>query len=304
MEVFTRRITVNAPTINIAVIADAHAGSIACDWQLLKQAVEYIRQTPNCLWYSAGDLWEGILPGDPRFDLVTFDWEFHEKGLQVIPYVQKAFLEKMIELFDPIKDKCIGLAIGNHERKAGGGVLAGLTMALCDALRTDKNPGLRFLGWTWQCRLIFKHSRRKIPERLIIFMSEHGTGGGQTKGWKAQKLDRRLGQFPRPDVLVKGHVHDLMIIANPDIGCHRDPSPEYDDFYDSRLRWGANCPSMMDAYKKGKILYPEWREHQPAVKGLMEIHINLWDYRYPMAVPRYALLKLPGMEKPFDAKGE
>lgn len=254
-------------TIKLVVISDVHYGSVACDTALFHKILKYI-QDNDCYWLSLGDTWEGILPGDPRFDLTAYDFGEFKTEEEQVENSAFIFLDKMITAFAPIKDTCCGLALGNHEFAAGGGVLRGLTKEL------TKRLNVPFLGWTFQIKFLFTRKDGK-EKRTYILMGEHGYSAPRTIGYLPNLMQRRLGDSTVVDALITGHAHQAFAIALPDPGI--DPAPNESTKYLSRTRHIIACPSMCDSYKLGKILYAERKSYRPTVKGAYLLKFDVWN---------------------------
>ena len=94
----------NFTEIEIHTFADEHIGDEHCDIERLKKRIEYVKNTPNAFCILNGD----ILDNATRTSIGdTYTQEFN-------PMEQ---LQKAVELFECIKDKCICITHGNHENR-------------------------------------------------------------------------------------------------------------------------------------------------------------------------------------------
>lgn len=156
----------------------------------LRERIAHIAENPRALWIGGGDYGSLILPNDPRFSTPSSD------PVHRLPDV---YLERCEELFAPIREKCVGLATGNHEDTIGKhyhrGVGAELAMRLG---RPEMYIGTR--GWAI---LKFKLGTRHLTIRAFQY---HGWSSGRLKGRKAIQAERDIGAW-RADALFLGHDH-------------------------------------------------------------------------------------------------
>jgi hypothetical protein len=156
----------------------------------LAERIAEIKADPKALWIGGGDYASLILPNDPRFQTPM---------LESVHRLPDVYLERCEQLFGPIRDKCVGIGIGNHETTIGKyyhrGVGAELAMRLGIP---QKYLGVR--GWSV---LKFKWGTHALTLMLYQF---HGWSAGRLKGRKALQAERDVGAW-RADVLLLGHDH-------------------------------------------------------------------------------------------------
>ena len=99
---------------SIIPIGDIHLGNRGCDIERLKKLVMWIKNKDNCYWIGMGDYIEAIVYTDKRFDPESIDDTYLTPRLADAVHQQK---RDIINLLNPIADKCLGLHRGNHEEK-------------------------------------------------------------------------------------------------------------------------------------------------------------------------------------------
>jgi hypothetical protein len=111
---FTKRIEYeNADSLySITFLGDTHIGSSYCDEKTLQVDINTIAENPYARWVGMGDICEWIQRSDPRFatDELASWITTQTKD------IAKVERERAVSLLYPIKDKCLGLIEGNHER--------------------------------------------------------------------------------------------------------------------------------------------------------------------------------------------
>lgn len=177
-------------------LGDMHAGTIHCSEHKIRSKVQQIKDDPFARWIGLGDYGEFIGKSDPRFD-----------GKCIAPWVDpneiaESEIDFIVNLFNPIKDKCIGLIEGNHEdafRKHQDG---DPQKQIC------KRLGLANLGYTAFINLTFQR-RHTTEAHVFLGVASHGAGGAITKGAKVTRLERFMDNF-NARWYAHGHVHDCI----------------------------------------------------------------------------------------------
>jgi len=94
-------------------LSDVHWMSKACAEERVKQDIAEIKNDPYSFWIGGGDMVDFIGHTDRRFDPdAVADWV----SVKDLGDLGKVGMKQMAKLLKPIKDKCLGLLIGNHER--------------------------------------------------------------------------------------------------------------------------------------------------------------------------------------------
>lgn len=182
--------------IKVEIFSDLHIGSKKCDYNSIRERIERVKNENNRYCVIAGD----VINNSTK----TSVGDVYEEELTPMQQVKQAIM-----LFEPIKDKIIGICAGNHERRSYKTDGVDLLYFLASELRlTDR--------YDYASCLVFVrlgHKNRSAKEgansRKVcysIYMT-HGDGqGGRTIGGKANGLQRR-GQVVNADIVITGHTH-------------------------------------------------------------------------------------------------
>jgi hypothetical protein len=177
-------------------LSDLHVGTIHCAEEKIRHKVQDIKNDKNAMWIGGGDYGDFITPKDKRWNHGQIsDWvKQHDIGESVRNY--------LVELLDPIKDKCIGLLYGNHEASYSKQNDNDVHQHIC------KDMGVPNLGYS--CFAQLKFQRENSAERHTITGAfTHGTGNAITEGAKVNNLMRFMKAF-RADIYGYSHVHDYI----------------------------------------------------------------------------------------------
>ena len=185
----------------ILPISDAHIGDPRADLKLLKSRIDYIARTENAYTILVGDIFNNAVRSGVS--------DIYGEVTSPMDAVQYA-----VQLFEPIKDKILGITDGNHEG------------------RTYKNDGLQIGAFVAaELGLADKYS----PDALMLFVrlgeakdghkrqvcytiyATHGDGGGRKEGAKAIRL-ADMACIVDADVYIHAHTHLPMIMKQ---GFHR-----------------------------------------------------------------------------------
>ena len=201
-------------------LADFHLGNRATEKDRLWRDIQAIKDDPYSFWVGVGDYGDYISPRDRRFDAEAIDPEI--LGVGDLKSVGRAVAASVAKWMEPIKDKCLGLAFGNHEDKYMNEQEQGdLHAWLCTEM------GVRNLRYSALFDVVFIRSGAKSPRLVtsppvknkgtsftVRFYVHHGAGGAVTKSGKANRLERFM-QMTTADVVFAAHCHDGMILPCP-----------------------------------------------------------------------------------------
>ena len=186
----------DVPEIELHIFADEHIGDENCDLERLKERIKYVSETPNAYCLLNGDILDNATKtsiGD------TYTQEFN-------PMEQ---LQKAVEIFSPIKDKCLAITHGNHEnrtyRKEGINLSYLLSAQLGLTDKYSPTSALVFLRFGKS-----KNNSGTSKQLYSIFLL-HGSGGGKKEGAKAIRL-ADLNTIIDADIFVHSHTHLPMIM--------------------------------------------------------------------------------------------
>lgn len=168
-------------------IGDVHWGNRECEEEHFKRAVNEIGER-EAWWIGLGDYVECALTA---FTPPGAVWD------QTMEPTDQFFQFK--ELLQPIKQRCVGLIIGNHEerlRKAG--------FDSCRVLANDL--GTHYFG-------PMAHFALKVGTQRYSGAAWHGAGGAVTLGAKVNQLVRGA-EVTMPDMRWQGHTHEKLVVSS------------------------------------------------------------------------------------------
>ena len=209
-------------------LADTHLLSASCAEGELDRDIKKIKNDPYSLWVGGGDYADYIGYDDgKRFDP---DCVSDKLTIRDLGRLGKKSVQVVHDKLSPIKDKCLGLLFGNHEkhyqRHQKQEELHGW---LCTEM------GVPNLGYSALFDLVFKRSVRKepgiiqptknemrmSPTHTFRIFCHHGCGFATTPGGKLNKLIHFMNAF-EADIYFVGHVHDKMGRRQTRIGADAD----------------------------------------------------------------------------------
>jgi predicted phosphodiesterase len=236
-------------TFYLYAIGDAHVGALNCAETELRRHVRRIQDKPNAYWIAGGDLCDAVILKDSRrFDPhVLPDWMLEggaEKVRKNLKDMLDAQEQRALQIFEPIKDKCIGAIEGNHEFAIMKHHNRDHMANMCKGLEVSDLTDCAFI------RLVF---RRGEATRTVRVFAHHGHGGGRTPGAEPNKL-ARMANDKDVDIVLTGHTHTFQImppIAMLTVPTHGklpdDPIP----YEKHAANWGCYVYS----YKAGPSTY-------------------------------------------------
>jgi len=189
-------------------ISDAHIGDPLFSLRHLDRTIGLIRDTPNAITLLNGDLCNTIIkasPGNIYSQLKT-------------PQDQRDYV---IGKLMPIKDKILGVVIGNHEERILNATGIDICKDIASALGVPYRPeGLLH-------RVVFGGGNSGHPEKPYSYMiyHTHGYGGARTKGAKDTKL-QRIAMYLDADLYFMSHDHTVS--AWPEVSLESDPRSHID----------------------------------------------------------------------------
>ncbi len=242
-------------------LGDIHAGTVHCVEDEVKTKVAQIARERNAYWIGMGDYGEFITPRDKRFDpnlKSIASWVETDN-------IATCLTDWIVDLFKPIKKKCIGLLYGNHENAMRVYNHDNVQKNICDKL------GVTNLGYSSFIRLFFKRENSR-ETHLVKGAFTHGAGSAVTKGAKLNKLRRFMNDF-EAHIYGYAHMHDLIRDEKPYMTLTSQP------FGKARIKAvesvGSVTGSWFRTYSQGIIAsYGEQKAYPPTVIGCPVFLIN------------------------------
>lgn len=171
---------------------------------MFKTDVKSIQSDPLALWIGGGDYCRFINRKDRRHRESELAKWLHGKdditGLQ-----ERSFIEEV----SPIKEKCLGLAKGNHEDDILAWYERDVYASIVNSLTSpDRHVRLDVGGFV----VIYWQTNGKTRWRMVVF-AHHGAGGGLLEGGHALMLGR-LPKWYDFDIALLGHRHIKQWVPN------------------------------------------------------------------------------------------
>ena len=181
-----------AEMIEIHPMADLHIGDSMCDFKLIQERIEHIKNTPNAYCILDGDLMDTAICssiGD------TY-------GANLQPMEQ---LKQCVKIFEPIKGKILAVLPGNHESRVYKSDGLDMTELMCAQLgipqKYSPTTALLFIRFGKG-----KNHGRKEHKQLYTAYVTHGSGGGRKEGGKVNRL-ADLASIVDADIYIHAHTH-------------------------------------------------------------------------------------------------
>ena len=173
---------------------------MCCDYKLILNDLEYIKNTPNCYCLLDGDLMDTAIAssiGD------TYSSTHN-------PMEQ---LQECVNLFAPIKDKIIAVVGGNHENRIYRSDGIDITQLMCNQLGISD----RYSPTTALMFLRFGEDKKHRKVCYSLYMT-HGSGGGRKEGGKINRLADLAG-IVDADIYLMAHTHQPAAFRNTFYRC-------------------------------------------------------------------------------------
>lgn len=249
-------------------LADIHWLNRACAEGEIRRDIKEIEKDPFSFWIGGGDYCDFIGYRDKRFDPDSVpEWV----PVKELGRLGKFGMEQIADLCRPIKDKCLGLVLGNHEKKYE---LATEQESLHGWLCTEL--GVKSLEYSALFDVVFcrtmtaempclqstppenPNGRNACAFRVFV---HHGAGYAQTPGGKLNRLVQFMQSFDA-DLYFCGHVHDQVARQEPAIGANATCTKLV-----QRKRLGLVSGSYLKTYAQGACSYGEQRGYRPTNLG-------------------------------------
>lgn len=178
-----------ADTIEIHPMADLHIGDSQCDYKLIMERIEHIKNTKNAYCILDGDLMDTAIASSIG--------DTYAANLQ--PMEQ---LKHCVKIFEPIKDKILAVLPGNHENRVYKSDGIDTTELMCSQLgildRYSLTTALLFIR--------FGETKHRHRRQLYTIYCTHGSGGGRKEGGKVNRL-ADLASIVDADIYIHAHTH-------------------------------------------------------------------------------------------------
>lgn len=255
-------------------LSDLHMMSRACAEKDLRRDVDRIRDDPYSFWLGGGDYCEFIGATDKRFDP---DAVADYISISDLAQIGRVGYERVRDLFKPIAHKCLGLLLGNHEKKYCQHMEQNDRQVwLCQEL------GVLNLEYCALLDVVFvRKAGVKIPAKVakrppvkdtksasFRVFAHHGAGYAQTPGGKLNRLVQFMQSFDA-DIYFTGHVHDQVGRREPRLGANADCTKLV-----AQERIGVVSGSYLKTYAQGVTTYGEQKGYRPVSLGASFVRIK------------------------------
>jgi predicted MPP superfamily phosphohydrolase len=183
-------------SVEIHTLADLHIGDKFCDMEMIKNKINYIKDTPNAYCILNGDLMNNATK--------TSVSDCYAEELTPMEQV-----EMCIELLEPIKDKIIAITAGNHEKRTYNKEGIDITKFVAKQFGIEDRYSPTSCFIFLRVGELNKHSHKRPVPYLLFCL--HGSGGGRKEGAKAIRL-ADMASIIDADIYIHSHTHLPMIM--------------------------------------------------------------------------------------------
>lgn len=266
--------------ITIWNLADLHVGSGACAENDLRRDIARIAEDPNAFWLGGGDYAEFISRSDKRFDPDCVAEWVKVKDLGKLGMVH---MQRVRDLLYPIREKCLGLLLGNHELVYArhmeqeqlqswlASELGTQSLGYCTifdlrfARHPDHPPVL--CATSKAAQSLTRYAKGGDRQSFRVF-AHHGAGFAATPAGKLKRLLDFMAAFDA-DIYFCGHTHDQigkrLTRIRGDANCRHILSAD---------RIGVISGAYLKTYAEGMITYGEQRGYAPVPLGAAWVRIT------------------------------
>src|SRR4030042_2490577 len=207
--------------IKLYNLADLHIGSACCAEDKLAEDIKSINEDPFAYWCGGGDYIDAITTDDKRWDPTSVN----SKRFTIADLARCGMsqMEAAADILSPIKEKCLGMLLGNHEKaymnhkeqddlqrwlcKTLGVINLGYC-AFADIMFTRSTlPQVKEVGSILSHEYLAQGRLTALRKRVFL---HHGAGYANTEGGKLNRLLQFMMRFPLAAIYFVGHVHDEM----------------------------------------------------------------------------------------------
>jgi len=249
--------------------SDAHHDSKRCDRKLEKQHLEAV-QDRDGWWMDFGDLLDAMQGRyDPRRNYDDIRPED----------VGKDYYDRIVthaaEFYEPYADRCVLLALGNHEtqttKHASTNLTSNLVYRLNEVSLADNDHRIEigcFGGWV---RFMFTYQKTKMQTVRLKYFHGAGHSAPVTKG--VIQTARQQVYLPDADIVINGHNHQAYIVPLARERLTKGGRVKRD------LVWHGRIPGYLDEYGDGSGGWGVEKGHAPTPLGAIWLHFKCENSR-------------------------
>lgn len=177
-------------SLKLFSLSDLHIGSKECDLKLIKETINFIKNTEDCYVILLGDILDTALKNSKT--------DIYSETLSLADSQKLA-----VELLTPIKDKIIAMTPGNHENRVWKEVGLDLSLWLAEKL------GLQdvYRNNCIALNILFGKDNNGYPYLLNVFGQHGAYGSGRKLGAAMNALEDLDGIIANADIYVRAHTH-------------------------------------------------------------------------------------------------
>jgi len=240
-------VKVDKPKIYLIPFSDTHFGRKDIDEKAIRDYVDWIKRTPEAYVWLNGDLIECI-PRDSPGDI--YDLQLVSADAQI---------ERVSEVFKPIRGKIIAIVSGNHENRVYDKTGVDVSRAIAKELGIQKY----YDGVAVMVRLI-------VGKETYYVYGTHGFTLARTVGAKANSFEWMMGNV-EADVYIISHSHSKLTYSRERVYPLIRPMR-----LQMRKKLGVMSSSWSYWYRNS---YVERRQFIPPSRGTARIRLDgrRWD---------------------------
>lgn len=190
LQVINHDFSSDVDRLKLLVLSDLHIEDPLCDRRRAVQFVEEVKNDQNCYFGVNGDMFNNAVR-----TAVSDTWE----NTMTIDTA----IDTICEMLDPIREKCLFITDGNHEKRSYKDhnrlLLKDVSRILGIRDRYSFDPYLVYIAFG-------KNQGRECRKTVYSIYGKHGTGGGRTMGAKMNKLEQMLNVI-NADIFIHSHTH-------------------------------------------------------------------------------------------------
>jgi len=176
-------------------LGDIHVGNRGCKLDKFQESINHIKRHDNTYTLGMGDYIDNVMAY--RGGSIDKRWDPENVSRDTLTTEEQ--IDKVVEMWDPIKEKTVGLHAGNHE------------WATINQRRFIKDfckpLNLPYMGRMAYTRLNFKYKGKTLRDYILFTI--HGGFTSAKAGGVINRLEDIAGSFDA-DVYLMGHTHDTL----------------------------------------------------------------------------------------------
>jgi len=177
-------------------LSDLHIGDKAFKEKELQGYIDWVKKEKNALVWLNGDLMNVATKVSPSS---IFDQDL----------TLEKQIDKVVEIFTPIKDRILGAISGNHEQRLESMLGYNPLIPVC------KELGIQWCNYSAVLDITVSSKQNKINKNEVpryTFYCHHTVGGGGTVGSKINRVAKLREIVSNADVYVGSHNHQLAVV--------------------------------------------------------------------------------------------